>query len=398
MKKMLNKILMACLTVVLGLFVLASASPAQAQVATEVDFQNSPLFNEANFAPGQSVSRWVKFKNNTSGTLTAATKAINVSNVDNFGDWFDLVIKQGSNILYSKTLTEYFNAGEIMLSDVAGGGTQAQYDFIITMKTGAGNEVQGKTLSFDIQVGVGSEEAIGGETGGGSGGGSGGGGGGYSYDGLIISNESGTVPNEGQITINWLTNHLATSRVIYDTISHATSDLGLPPNYGYRWSTSETDGSPMVTGHSVIISGLPVGIYYFRPISHGSPEVYGKEIVYVINEKGQATEITPPAEQGGESGTVAGEQTGNGGNSSGASLSTGSEEEGVVAGEETTAQEEENKNKENDKEENKSFFSDWLNWLLLIIILGAIFLIIFFWKKKKKNDSEGNNRQPPLIP
>ncbi len=91
-----------------------------------------------------------------------------------------------------------------------------------------------------------------------------------------ISNEAINTPGETSITITWTTDNPSTSRVIYDTVSHAILDVA--PNYGYSSSTLETDTSSKVTSHSVTISGLTAGTtYYYRVVSHGSPEVVGDE-------------------------------------------------------------------------------------------------------------------------
>ncbi|KKU05888.1 MAG: hypothetical protein UX08_C0001G0015 [Candidatus Collierbacteria bacterium GW2011_GWB1_45_35] len=83
-------------------------------------------------------------------------------------------------------------------------------------------------------------------------------------------------PSETGVTIVWNTDHPSTSRVIYETISHPT--LGDAPNYGYAHSTVEKDDSPKVTSHAVTITGLTAGTtYYYRAVSHGSPEVVGSE-------------------------------------------------------------------------------------------------------------------------
>ncbi|MFC1727572.1 tandem-95 repeat protein [Patescibacteria group bacterium] len=96
----------------------------------------------------------------------------------------------------------------------------------------------------------------------------------------VISNEATNTPSETSVTITWTTDHSSTSRVIYDTTSHAILDAA--PNYGYASSTVETDTSPKVTSHSVIINGLTSGTtYYYRAISHGSPEVVGEENSFV---------------------------------------------------------------------------------------------------------------------
>ncbi|KKT55599.1 MAG: VCBS repeat-containing protein [Microgenomates group bacterium GW2011_GWC1_44_23] len=92
----------------------------------------------------------------------------------------------------------------------------------------------------------------------------------------LISSEAVNAPSETGVTIVWNTDHPSTSRVIYETISHPT--LGDAPNYGYAHSTVEKDDSPKVTSHAVTITGLTAGTtYYYRAVSHGSPEVVGSE-------------------------------------------------------------------------------------------------------------------------
>lgn len=99
------------------------------------------------------------------------------------------------------------------------------------------------------------------------------------YPPPVISGESSSEVESTSITIEWVTDHPSTSRVIYDTVSHPT--LGTAPNYGYAYSTVEIDNSPMVTSHSVTVSPLdPETTYYFRAVSHGSPEVVGDEISF----------------------------------------------------------------------------------------------------------------------
>ncbi|KKP51745.1 hypothetical protein A3K01_03975 [candidate division WWE3 bacterium RIFOXYD1_FULL_43_17] len=99
----------------------------------------------------------------------------------------------------------------------------------------------------------------------------------------VISGESSTNLESTSITITWTTDHLSTSRVIYDTASHPT--LGTAPNYGYAYSTIETDGSPMVISHNVTISPLTAETtYYYRAVSHGSPEVVGDELSFTTKK------------------------------------------------------------------------------------------------------------------
>jgi len=68
------------------------------------------------------------------------------------------------------------------------------------------------------------------------------------------------------VTITWTTDIPATSRVIYDTVSHPT--LGTGDNFGYAISSPEITAK--TTTHSVTLSGLNPGTkYYFRVISQG---------------------------------------------------------------------------------------------------------------------------------
>lgn len=92
----------------------------------------------------------------------------------------------------------------------------------------------------------------------------------------VISGETESSVSTSSVTINWTTDFPATSRVIYDTVSHSV--MGEAPNYGYLNSTIETDNNPKVTSHSVGISGLTSGTtFYYRTVSHGSPEKVGEE-------------------------------------------------------------------------------------------------------------------------
>ncbi len=92
---------------------------------------------------------------------------------------------------------------------------------------------------------------------------------------LEISGEQLGEVGQTSATITWTTNHPATSRVVYDTVSHSV--LGSDANYGY--ANSSVEDASLITTHSVVISGLTAGsTYFFRPVSHGSPEVTGVEL------------------------------------------------------------------------------------------------------------------------
>lgn len=96
---------------------------------------------------------------------------------------------------------------------------------------------------------------------------------------LILSGEQNGVATSNSAEVVWTTSHPATSRVLYDTVSHSDAEVLLagPGNYGYAFSTVENP--TLVTDHVVAVSGLSSSVtYYFRPVSHGSPELVGAEV------------------------------------------------------------------------------------------------------------------------
>lgn len=90
----------------------------------------------------------------------------------------------------------------------------------------------------------------------------------------VISAETSSAVTSTSATITWTTDDPATSRVVYDTVSHPV--LGVAPNYDYANSTVED--STLVTSHSVGLTALTAGTtYYYRTVSHGSPETVSSE-------------------------------------------------------------------------------------------------------------------------
>jgi hypothetical protein len=95
-----------------------------------------------------------------------------------------------------------------------------------------------------------------------------------------ISGEAFARVNDTSLVLSWTTDDLSTSRVVYDTVSHPEKGDG--SNYGYAYTTDEFDtGINKTTSHSVTITGVDVNkTYYYRVISHGSPEAVGSENPY----------------------------------------------------------------------------------------------------------------------
>jgi hypothetical protein len=104
---------------------------------------------------------------------------------------------------------------------------------------------------------------------------------------LIISDEFSLVINSSEVRISWTTNVPATSRVVYGRYSVPTpmpcqEEEGMEnPSGTCLWGYENTtvEDSVMTTTHSVVVDGLPgATLYYFRPVSHASPEEVGIEL------------------------------------------------------------------------------------------------------------------------
>ncbi len=254
--------------------------PVQAGEILDINFFGyDPLFEEANFVPGESVSRLVEIENKTSESQAIAVKA-EKNYDDGLGGQMEMRIMENAIMLYKNSMTNFLNAGEIYLSDLAPNKV-SQYNFIVSFYKTVDNNYQGTKINFDINIGSQVGESIGGENGSS--------GGGYVYGDLIISNE-GVVVNNNSATISWLTNKAATSRVIYDTTSHPDISLSSPPNYSYQFSN--TEDSTKITGHSMEITGLsPNTQYFFRPLSKASPEKYGKELSFITTNTAEKIRV-----------------------------------------------------------------------------------------------------------
>jgi len=259
---------------------------AEAQ-GLSVVFEQDPLFSEINILPGDSVTRWVQVNNNGTEAEKAAAEAINYPGFPNPGDvpaddlsrvLLLVISKDGGEDVYGgglggKTLFDFYQDGEVYLSDVASGNSQ-KYDFEISFPEDKSDDWQGKTTFFDILVGFQGQEGIEALSGGEASTASLMGGGAGLPAGLSISAESQTFGDEEpySIAITWSTNYFSTSRVVYapEGGSH-TFDLDAL-NYGYGFSYEGDDsGLEKVTSHSVTLTGLTPGVtYYYRCVSHGS--------------------------------------------------------------------------------------------------------------------------------
>ena len=148
------KIILIISGIVLGVGVLSNAVYA---AGLSVEFQNSPLFEEGNFVPGNTITKWIKIGNTSGSTQKIIVEVINKNDSDNFSEKLNLLIREGENTIFNDSLKVFFNQGETYLSDIAN-NRNTQYDFSITFGTNTNDDWQGKIMGFDIVIGFQGQE------------------------------------------------------------------------------------------------------------------------------------------------------------------------------------------------------------------------------------------------
>lgn len=171
----------------------------------------------------------------------------------------------------------------------------------------------------------------------------------------VISQESASGITTTSVTITWTTNSPATSRVVYDTVSHAS--VGLPANYGYAYSTDTF--AAKTTLHKVTILGLTAGTtYYFRTISEGSPVTIGNEVSFATAPEEPSVIVTAAQAEGPAGATTPNVVA----PSTSGSTDTSGDDNGQIKGDETLS---------NSDEEQETNWTPWIILFILIILAGA---------------------------
>lgn len=286
---------------------LYTGSVAYAASLISVDFIPDPLFGAQGILPGDTVKGVVQVKNQTDTPQQVVVEAVNVYDADGLGNQLDLTIKE-ADVIYNNTLGTFLRQGPVVLGTLAP-SAQVTYEFEVSFKETADNHYEGKTLGFDVCVGFSGGELSCGDTvvspeGGGGGGGDtspqptapnlgGGGGNGPLYPQLFIYGERVTAINteNDSVTIQWTTNLLATSQVVYGLQAAGPYTLNMDaPFFGYPFGTGE---NPLkVTNHSVSIGGLiPGQTYVYRVISRASPPTVSYEHTFVYTKAANSFQI-----------------------------------------------------------------------------------------------------------
>lgn len=136
--------------------VLCFASPVSAVGEFSIKFEKSPLFSEANFTPGDSVTRFVRATNNISDTAQAVIFVSDLIDPDGLADVLRVMITESGIVRYTGSLHDFSDAGQINLPDVPGNTTSTFY-VSVTLNSQTGDNHQGAALYFDLSFGMRSE-------------------------------------------------------------------------------------------------------------------------------------------------------------------------------------------------------------------------------------------------
>ena len=251
-----------------------------AQNGILVQFSPDPLFNAANFLPGDSLTGQIRVDNNTGQQVSIYMWTKNVIDNGHLGNVLSLIITKNGTQLYHNHLANLFSENSVLLSSIDA-GTQALYQIVLSFDSEAGNEYQNKSLQFDFNIGIESQDQ--GSGGGGDGGSSTtitvGSGGGVFLPTLRICNLRAENIKEQSAVIKWQTNLLSTSQVIYSPENKAHQfNPSLAPLYGYSFSSPNREDTTKVLSHSVLLSNLSAcTTYYFKAVSHNSSLAISEE-------------------------------------------------------------------------------------------------------------------------
>lgn len=93
-------------------------------------------------------------------------------------------------------------------------------------------------------------------------------------EGVMFSSISVRDTGQGNVVVSWETAAYSKARVLYDTVSRgAVSE--------YRWSTNISKENARL--HAELISDIPKGVYYVRPVARiGDKEFFTEEIKVIL--------------------------------------------------------------------------------------------------------------------
>lgn len=140
--------------VFLFFFITPSLAITKTSGNLEATFEE-PIFSPFDiWYPGLSLTRDLIVKNNGSGTETVVIASQNETETGNISQVFNFKVEEGGSTVYEDSLANFWNAGEVELSDLSSSSGQSKtYKLTASMDSPAGNEYQGKETVFDLLVG-----------------------------------------------------------------------------------------------------------------------------------------------------------------------------------------------------------------------------------------------------
>ena len=141
-----------------GVFLILFAMPAKADTILQVDFNgggpSAKLFDEANFLPGDAVTREFSVKNVSADPVPLFVKLENYNDLDNLGGQFNVIIseKGSATSTFEGSMIALNTISYVMLDPAFPPNTPTDYEVSVTFLADSGNSFQGKMLGFDFAV------------------------------------------------------------------------------------------------------------------------------------------------------------------------------------------------------------------------------------------------------
>lgn len=154
-----NKLIITFSTIlIISIFTIGSIRASDAEITCDsggCSGISGSIFNETNLTPGTSVSKEIIANNNYPEERNFMLEVADFSDsTPSLGDKLILsviVLNSSSKVYGDKTLTEFSNDGEIILSSIPS-GDKRNYMLEVSLDD-VGNDYQEKTLSFDLRLG-----------------------------------------------------------------------------------------------------------------------------------------------------------------------------------------------------------------------------------------------------
>lgn len=248
-------------------------SVAVASAAVEVTFSSTPLFFDADVAPGDDAVRTLSVTNDTQNTEPISVTSQNVFDTG-LASVMNLTIEAAGTEYYSGSFADFFTASRTSLGQLSPGASET-WTFTASLPAGTGNAYQTTEFGFDLVLGW-SDGTIT-DTPNGSGGdavtsSSGGAGGGGMQFRLFNEEVASVSAPERRATLTWNTNLRGTTYLVCGEAESGPFTLDPDADrFGYQFVVPE-DPAPTVS-HTAVLNDLLPGSYECRPASRPSTRV-----------------------------------------------------------------------------------------------------------------------------